>query len=358
MYNKRKVIFFLPGSVGGAERMTINIAKMLPQEEYEVMFVIIQKNKGTIADFIPDDYKILYIPINSIYNAATLRMIWLIKKEKPFAVFSSLLYINARLIVAAKVCGAKVVVRNNIDISRTTSKQGPILVKTTYRWADKIIAQQDEMKKEIIDFAKVNPAKVTTLHNPIDTNIISNKIKEENPYKESNQIIYIWVARFSPQKGQDLLVRAFRSVKKNIPNAHLYLVGKYNCNNQYDASVIQYVKDHGLTECVHFIGYDKNPYKWIYHADCFVLPSRTEGLPNSLIEAMYLGKPVVATRCVNVIDRIVDEGYNGYVVPSENAEEIAKAMTKAINLRDFTMTYKSATKEDYIKLFEELNNYE
>ena len=72
-----------------------------------------------------------------------------VREEKPDIVFSSLLYLNARLIIVAKLCGTKVIVRNNIDLSRTTHKINIPLVRLTYKWADKVIAQQEEMHDEL-----------------------------------------------------------------------------------------------------------------------------------------------------------------------------------------------------------------
>ena len=84
------------------------------------------------------------------------------------------------------------------------------------------------------------------------------------------------------------------------------------------------------------------------------MPSRKEGLPNSLIDAMYLGKPVVATTCIPVISRIVRDGYNGILVAPEDVEAMAAAMQKAIYLKDFKMTYTPASKEDFISLFRDI----
>lgn len=69
------------------------------------------------------------------------------------------------------------------------------------------------------------------------------------------------------------------------------------------------------------------------NANCFVLPSRVEGLPNSLVDAMFLCRPVVATRCIPMIERMVEEGVNGYTVPVGDIELMADAMIKAINLK-------------------------
>lgn len=353
MGNKRKVLFFLPSNTGGAQRMTITIAKMLPKERYDVKFVIVHRSLGTIVKFIPKEYEIIHIPVHNIYCAGTLRIMRVIIREKPDVVFGSLLYLNARLIIAAKLCGCKSMVRNNIGLSCSTSKISLVLVKVTYRFADIVIAQQEEMHDEIIAFTGISPNRVITLHNPIDTNEIDKKAMVASPYVDGEkQVKYVWVGRFSPEKGQDLAVKAFEIVRSKIPNAHLYLVGKYDKENVFCKKIFNYVENHKLLDTVHFVGFDTNPYRWVKHCDCYVMPSRLEGLPNSLIDAMYLGKPVVATRCIPAIERIVRNGYNGILVDNENIDSIADGMVKALQLKDFIMTYRPATKEDFIRLFD------
>jgi glycosyltransferase involved in cell wall biosynthesis len=353
LQNKKKVLFFLPSNVGGAERMTITIAKMLPQDEFEVIFVIVGGGLGDILKFIPSDYPIRLIPLKSIWCGGTIKIWNMIRKERPNIVFSSMLYLNVRLILAAKICDVKVIVRNNIDLSRTTHKANIPLVRLTYKWADKVIAQQEEMHDEIISYTRIPAEKVVTMHNPIDEDYIKECLKADNPFPQEtkSQYKYLWVARFSPQKGQDLIVRAFEMVHRDKPNAHLYLLGKYDGGDDFFKSISDFVKSHNIQEFVHFVGYDSNPYRWLKYADCYVMPSRFEGLPNSLIDAMYLGKPVVATRCIPVIERIVKDGYNGIVVESENIKALAEGMKNTPLLKDFKMTYHPATCEDFISLF-------
>ena len=332
--------------------MTITLAKMLPPDEFEVKFVIVHRSLGTIVNFIPPEYEVIHIPVHNIWCAATLRIINVIRREKPDAVFGSLLYLNYRLIVAARICGVKVIVRNNIDLSRTSSSWSKHMVILTYRWADKVIAQQEEMHDEIIDLTGLSAQKVITLHNPIDTDSIDVKAKEPSPYINADkQLKYVWVARFSHEKGHDLLIKALHLVRKKNSNAHLYLVGKYEQAGAFFQELTGLIDSLDLKDYVHLVGFDSNPYRWVKNGDVYVMPSRLEGLPNSLIDAMYLGKPVVATRCIPVIDRIVEDGYNGYVVPSEDVEAMAEAMLKAPGLKGFKMTYKPASKEEIIALF-------
>ena len=353
MEKKKKILFFTPPYCGGAERMTVLIAKMLPQDEFEVKFVVVGRGLGEIVRFIPSGYSIRQIPLKSIWCGGMIKIWNVVREEKPDIVFSSLLYLNVRLIIVAKLYGTKVIVRNNIDLSRTTHKANIPLVRLTYKWADKVIAQQEEMHDEVISYTGLPAEKVITMHNPIDVDYIKECLKADNPFpKEAqSQYKYLWVARFSHQKGQDLIVGAFEMVHRDKPNAHLYLLGKYDEGDDFYKSISDFVDCHELREHVHFVGFDSNPYRWMKHADCYVMPSRFEGLPNTLIDAMYLGRPVVATRCIPVIDRIVKDGYNGIVVESENVKALAEGMKGASSLKDFEMTYRPATCEDFISLF-------
>lgn len=350
---KKKILFFLPSTIGGAERMTIAIAKMLPRDLFDVKFVVVHKSLSKVTAFIPKGYECIHIPIHNIYCATTLRMMRIIRKEKADVVFCSLLYLNVRLIVAAKLCGVKVVVRNNIELSKCTTRLNPMLVKFTYRWADIIIAQQEEMYDELIKLPRVSQDKVIVMHNPLDYDTINKKSTAASPYttNESGFLKYVCVGRFALEKGQDILVKAFERVKAQIKEAHLYIVGKYDWNKPFDRDVKDYVESHHLADCVHFVGFDENPYRWVKHCDCYVMPSRQEGLPNALIEAMFLKRPVVATLCIPVIGRIVKDGYNGYLAESENVSSLALCMLKALELKHFEMTYQPTPKESFIKVF-------
>lgn len=348
---KKKILFFLPSTIGGAEKMTITIAKMLPRDLFEVKFVIVHKSLANIVTFIPNEYEIIHIPIHNIYCATTLRMMRIIRKEKADVVFCSLLYMNARLIVAAKLCGVKVIVRNNIELSKCSSLS-PMLVKFTYRWADMIIAQQEEMRNELIKLPKVNQDKVVVMHNPLDYDTINKKSMIPSPYTDRGEYLkYVCVGRIEYGKGQDLLIRAFEQVRVQNRKAHLYIVGKYDWNMPFDKAIKEFVEKHNLTDYIHFIGFDENPYRWVKHCDCYVMSSRVEGLPNALIEAMYLGVPVAATLCIPIIGRIVKDGYNGYLAESGNINSLALSMLKAPKLNNFEMTYQPTPNDVFIKAF-------
>lgn len=350
---KKKVLFFLPPEIGGAERVSITISQLLNDDKFDIEYVIIGKTQGNIHKYLPGGITSHHLRIRNIWDFTITKLFFLLKKTRPDFTFSSNRYLNVRVLLASHMLsGIKSIVRNDNGLL-TVRWDNKILMAITYSWAYKIVAQQDEMREELINVMHFPEDKVVTLHNPLNTAVIDEKIKVPSPYKTDNtNIKYVWVGRIARTKGQDILVKAFSLVHKKNPKSELYFVGRIDSQVFYN-EVDNMIKDFELQHSIHFVGSDDNPFRWIKYADCFVLPSRYEGLPNSLIEAMYIGKPVVATKCIPIIERIVKNGYNGYLVNSEDFDAMAEMMEKALLLKNFSMTYSPTSSETYIKLFEQ-----
>ena len=349
MSNREKILIFIPSGVGGAERMSALIGKLLPKDKFEVKYVVIGR-KRNIYNILPEEYEVACIPVRNKYAFSTLRIWWKIVREKPDVVFASQVAYNPRVIIAAKLAGRKVVIRSSGMVGRYKKKWRP--VKATYPWADKLIAQQEDMREEMIRLLNVNPEKVVTLHNPLDCPDIDRLSTAPSPYPDNNNVIFVETATVNHRKAQDVAIKAFSIVKKSIPNAHLYFVGKYDENGTYYQEQQKLIAELDIKECIHFIGYDKNPFKWVKNADCFVFPSRAEGLPNALIEASYLGVPCAASRCLPIVDEIIKDEQNGYVVDVDDVEGMAQAMIKAIHIKDCKMIYCPGKTEDFVRVFE------
>lgn len=347
---KNKILIFTPGGVGGAERMSVLIGKLLSRDKYEVKYVILGR-VHEIYDILPEGYEVDTIPVHNIYCFSTLRIWWKIMQEKPDFVFASQVAYNPRVILAAKLAGRKVVIRSSGMPSDYTGAKLRN-VKWTYPIADKIIAQQEEMREDIIRVLNVNPNKVITIHNPLDTANIDVLSKTPSPYIIEGCVNFVQSASVNCRKAQDVSIQALAIVRQKIPNAHLYIIGRYKKEGDYYQKLVKQIDTMNLNEFVHFVGYDKNPFRWIKNADCFVLPSRAEGLPNALIEASYLGVPCVATRCLNIVNEIIKNGQNGYTVEIDDVNGFASAMINAVEIPYRKMIYKPGTKEEIQRLFD------
>lgn len=349
---RRKILFFVPSAVGGAERMTVTIAKMLPPDRFDVCIVAIGATKR-IFDFIPDNIISKFIFIQNKFSFLTLRILWQIIRERPDVVFSSSVMLSPRVIIASRLAGKKVIVRSSGMVGYY-SKGDFLKVRLTYPMATLLIAQQEDMRLEMGKLLKVPLERIVTLNNPLDLIAIDSKKAAPSPYEEEGCLRYVNVSRVQKVKGHDIAIKAFVKVKKDIPHAHLYFVGRFTPEDQYYRQLVELVHSLQLQSSVHFVGYDSNPYRWVSHADCFVFPSRHEGLPNALIEASYLGVPCVATRCLNIITDIVRDGYNGYTTAVDDVDGFAQGMLHAIELKNFEMLYHPSSTEEFVKVFEQI----
>lgn len=341
-------------AVGGAERMTVTFAKQLNRKKYDVKFCILEiaDNKG-IEKFIGDDYSKIHIPFTSFgLNLKLLQSFYkVLKEERPDFVFSSLISINFRLLIFARHFRQTVfIVRNNIYLASSSIYQ-KALIKLTYSQAARVIAQTEEMKDELDTLLKCVHEKVVVIHNPVDIDTIQKKLADYQPFMNPHKINYVAVGRFAPSKAYDVLARAFYHVCKKEVNSELYIVGRYDEQNSYFQEVWNWVKAHGIEDKVHLVGFHDNPYQYMRNADCFVLSSRNEGLPNVLIEALHIGTPAAACTCIPVVERILDEGKTGYLAKSEDAEGLAEAMMKASKLGRVKSTYKASSIENFLQYF-------
>ena len=356
MKRKHKVLVFVQSAVGGAERMSITVTKTLDRQRFEVIYCLVgtrKQGKGQLENFIPNDLQIRHISRrNPIFLIATFLM--MLAREKPDVVFSSVLNLNNKLLLLRSLFKkTKFIIRADNYLYTYSRKQRRIIGKT-YPKADVIITQTEEMKQELDRELHLPEDKTVTLYNPIDTATIETRLEEgANPYPDDGSVRYVASGRFAKQKGFDLLVEAFAVVKKEQPQATLYIVGKNDgiCEPEY-GNVRKLIVKHRLEESVKCVGFQSNPYVYLKYADCFVLSSRWEGLPNVMLESLYLGTPVAAFKCIPVIERIITEGKDGYLAEKEDAAGLAKAMLSACKLGKITSSYKSAKIEDFQYIFE------
>lgn len=354
----KKILVFAQSNVGGAERMTVTVTKSLDRHLFKVVYYLVDligDGKNQLRRFIPSDMEVHIIP-----RGIALKIIWqlfnIIRKEKPDMVFSSVLYLNNKVLPWRNLFPyTKFIIRCENYLYTYSGKQHK-MIKMSYPKADLIIAQTDEMKQELIELIGISDDKVVVMQNPVDRDTVDKKISEgQNPYPNNGKLHFVAVGRFAHQKGFDLLLKAYAEVVKQIPESSLYIVGETGGDeNEVYQQVLSLIQGFELQEHVHCVGYQTNPYIYIKHADCFVLPSRWEGLPNVLIESLYLGTPVAAFTCIPVISRIVSEGIDGYLADKENPSALADAMEKAVKLGRVISAYRSASIEDFHYIFDNI----
>jgi len=146
------------------------------------------------------------------------------------------------------------------------------------------------------------------------------------------------VADLSERKGIKYLIEAIAKLSHDLlDQLEVIIIGDGPLKNE----LVNLVQIMNLQDIIKFIGYESNPYKYFKTLDLFVLPSLSEGLPVSLVEAMYLKVPVLTTN-VQGNREVAGEG-RGYIVPSRDSEELAKAIQNFFiqDLNDSSKTEKA-----------------
>lgn len=276
------------------------MAKQLNKDEYDVVFAIIGNTFGEIHSFIPRQYPYQLVPL--------LRLEDYLKREHPDEVFCSLIHLNDEIVRASKIVGGiKVILRNNYNLSDVSR----ILVekaKYAYPQADLVIAQTERMKQELIDVCGVSEEIIKVIDNPVDTEYIDEKLSGvSSPYPDDGNKHFCWVGRYDYIKGVDILIEGLAKAYHQNPIISLYMIGSIDEDNPYCQSILEMVKSNGLSDIVHFIGFQDNPYQWIKNADCFIIPSRSEANSNVLKEAVYLGTSVIMTHDPNEMAQLLIE---------------------------------------------------
>ena len=128
------------------------------------------------------------------------------------------------------------------------------------------------------------------------------------------------VGRLVEQKGIDILIRAFSLIRDNLIDWHLEIIG----DGKLSSELYQLARQNKILPNTSFKGYQSNISPFYHEASIFVLPSRYEGMPNVLLEAMSYGLPVIVSDASPGLLDLVQDGQNGYIFPSEDFKALAE----------------------------------
>jgi len=182
--------------------------------------------------------------------------------------------------------------------------------------ADHIIAVSKEIKKALINNLNAHPDRISTISYGVDTALFHcmDKVTMRNKLNLSqNKRIILFVGALSYRKGVDIIYKCAKSLR----NIDFVLVGQGNLKTD-------------LPNCV-FVGpkpHDQVPL-WMNAADIFLLPSRSEGSPNVILEACFCGVPVIAS-AVGGIPNMINDGKNGFIVRTHDPKDYAEAIRELL----------------------------
>jgi len=341
---KKKKICFLINSMagGGAEKVVSILLENLPRRNRDFLLIVLEDK---FSYKIPSDIEVIKLSSNldnsfkkffGIFSG-TIKLRKIIKKHKIDVVMSFLErsnYIN--VLAKALFSTHKAYINERSNPSEYYADKSLrsffnlFLIKKLYKKSDLIIVNSLGIMDTLIKKFSLKEERIKVIHNPIDTRKIQylSQIPLDKNYQEMfSSIVIITVGRLIKEKGHKHLIRAFKQVKTRIKEVKLLILGE----GEMEENLRGLSKELEIENDVLFLGWQKNPFKFLKRADIFVLSSLTEGLPNALIEAMACGLPVVSSDCLSGPNEILENGKNGILVPVGDEKALAGAVLKLLN---------------------------
>ncbi|MCB0331110.1 MAG: glycosyltransferase [Bdellovibrionales bacterium] len=342
MNSDRKISIFLPSlRGGGAERAMILFAQGAIQAGYKVDLLLSEKS-GPLETLV--DPAVCVISFQQPRVARSLpALVGYLKREQPLALYSTIPHANCISILAgllsrtpfqASSKRTRIIVReSNSPVSETKAsfsrKITHWLTPYLYPLADNIIAVSNGVRDEIGRISPRSLRKTTVCHTPVYLPHFEELAQEACPHawlSHKSIPVYLGIGRLTPQKNFSLLLKAFTSIRRKHP-ARLIILGEGALRKK----LIEQADALGIADDISLPGFALNPFPYLKRADCFVLSSDFEGMPNVLIQALTMGTKVVATDCPSGPRECLGEGNYGRLVPVGDKNALADAMEQVLN---------------------------
>jgi GalNAc-alpha-(1->4)-GalNAc-alpha-(1->3)-diNAcBac-PP-undecaprenol alpha-1,4-N-acetyl-D-galactosaminyltransferase len=314
------VIYGLGG--GGAERVMSVVANYWVSQGWDVTLIMLVA--PTKPPFYPLDPRIQLKSLDIAGSSAnklaaignTWRRVQVLRREiiasQPDVVISFMNSVNVYAILACMGTKIPTIVSEHIyPGSNDANKIWQFIMKLTYRYADLVTV----LTQNALPFYPANKGyRTIVMPNPITTPAPAAAIDR---FLHSPSLIAI--GRLHPQKGFDLLMKAFDRIQSKYPEWQITILGEGPMRSELEALRSEL----NLTDRVHLPGLVSNVPEYLRQADIFVMPSRFEGFPMALCEAMACGLPVLSADCLSGPRDIIEDGVNGVLVTTEDVDALA-----------------------------------
>ena len=303
---------------GGAERVLVNLADYFAGEGYQVTMVtqyrkeneypLNERVKRVISDIRPQETTGNRL-INFKRRFTKLRNIW--KSEKPDVILSFIGKNNMMAILTSRFLRIPVAVSVRAEPGEEYYNSWMrFMARHLFARADGVVLQT----RRCFDFfpEKVR-RKAVILQNPVSAGFFRER------YEGVREKTIVAVGRVDENKNHEMIIRAFGEIAKEFPDYKLVIYGE----GERRQTLLELVRERGLSEQILLPGSIDNVADAIYKARIFVLSSNSEGVPNTLIEAMVMGLTVIATDCpCGGPADLIESGKNGILIPVGGTENL------------------------------------
>jgi len=321
--------------MGGAERNLALLARQFRARGYQVTIVCL--TGGDVSDLLKKDGFPVHIlgggrvlSLNGFIRLKRIRDI--VCREKISVVFSYHLSSDIFGAGLALITGVPVI-SNRRDLGfRLTGKHNR-LYQFINRFYAEIIAVSSAVKDAVVATQKINPERITVVYNAVSPELLSGSEDTDVALSlDTSKVNVCCLANLREIKGQNYLLEAVHLLEDSSLKFCLYLLGDYYEEDPYYFDLLDKFQEWKLEDRVVFCGGipGNEVFAILKKMDISVLPSLSEGMPNTLLESMAAGLPVIATAVGGSVE-VVQEGVTGYLVPAKDPAKMAEALHKLID---------------------------
>lgn len=348
--------FLTKFAVGGTERQFVYMAEALDRRRFDVRVGCLLRAGEFLKDIEALNIPVSEYPIGSLYSPRMLRGQWRLaqdlRRQRVQLVHAYGFYPNVFSIPAARFAGCISIasVRDTgVFTSQVTLKT--ISQKTACRLADRILANSLAVKRWLVSLG-LNENHIEVIPNGIamsgpPARVLEFPVRNELGISPEVPLITV-ISRLNPKKGLEYFLRAAVQVVHRFPGARLLIVG--GSDPAYRSSLEKLAHDLKLADKVTFTGERNDVRAILSEVTLAVLPSLSEGLSNSLLEAMAAGIPVVATN-VGGNPEVVQDGKTGFLVDAADAEALGDAMIRIIESPELARRFGDAAYQRVVTHF-------
>ncbi len=329
MRDSLRILFLITElDTGGAQKALARLLASLNRSRFKPHVACLYHGDKTVAQEI----RALGIPLTDLRMQAKWRAdaLWrlyrLLRRQQPAILHTWMFHANLPGRLLGRLAGVPIVItsRRNVNIGGPARER---LLRWTSGLDDAVIAVCELARQAEIERAGAAPHHVATIYNGVDVTAFSRSDPEADArIRDTFDIpadapLLGAIGRLHPQKDFGTLLAAVAQLRRQVPDAHLLLVG----DGELREELVNHARSLGLGDCVTFAGHRTHIPEILAAIDVFTLTSLWEGLPNVILEAMAAGLPVVATR-VGGVPEVVVAGETGLLVPPRDPDALSRAI--------------------------------
>ena len=320
---------------GGTEKHLYTLAAGIDREKFNVSVCYFhgdESGDGFVQYGRKLGIDLSGLPVERIYSANALfqafRLAKIIRERKIDIVQTFHFKSDTYGVLISKLAGTAKVISSRRDMGDLKKPRQIFLNKIMNRWIDRYIMVCAAVGKRFHETEGIPEDRMITLYNGVDLERFNScnrpvRSREELGIGDGDFVVGT-AAHFRPEKAYDIFFEGINAVRDSIENLKVIVLGDGPTKKQIEA----YCREKGLESIVKFMGHVKDTENYVPLMDVFCLvPNKNEGFSNSILEAMAMGRPVIATDVGGNAESVVNNE-TGLVIPPDDAEAFAKAVLR------------------------------